>query len=225
MTYIRQSKINTLVLAKYFQIAQTDRAAMWDGGVVDFFAKKIGRQRILMALNSSAESDYLSVYTDEDGDSVYQITAAGYAVIEEMYLTNQSQIRHFVDTDFEAFLSSDFDENDNDQSTQNAVPASDRFVSIGDNLPGYQEILATVESASETIRASNSLAAEERSWLRVHIDLGLELLRRGGTALRSALRSLIFEPLKAALKETSEENLRAAVRAALEALKTFLGIQ
>ncbi len=224
MTYIKQSLINTIILAKLFQLAQTDQADIWDGALVKFFAKRIGKQRVEMALSTAIEKQYATRIV-EDGEYLYSITAAGYTLIEDMYLDDKNKIRELVDCDFSVFLSADAGISDGSADSELHVPAADRFVSIGDNMPGYQEVMATIESASETVRSSNVLPAEERSWIHIHVELGLSLLRKGGTVLRSALHSLVVEPLKAALKDSSEDGLKAVIRAALEALKTFFGIQ
>ena len=175
-----------------------------------------------MALDSAKKSDHVDSFFDENSNRIFSITPLGYRVIEEMYLNTSPILRRMIDDNFEAFLGDD--QKNEPEPLNDLVPASDRFVRIGDNMPGYTEVITNVEQASEAIRGSNELPAESRSWVKVHLDLGVELLRKGGTTLRSALNSLIIEPLKAALAETSEEGIKRILKAALTALKAFLGI-
>ena len=218
--YLKQGVVNTIILSKLFQLAQTDKPEIAEAALENFFRPYIGIQRVKLAISSAYDKDFIED-VGPGAEYVYVITSAGYRVIEEMYLKEDSATRKMIDEGFEQYFEAKASSLD---STERDIPASDRMVTIGDNLPGYSEVLENVEAAQEAIRADNTITADERSWVRVHLDLGLQLLRKGGTALKSALEALLVEPLKDALKETSADQIKLILKAALQALKTFLGI-
>jgi hypothetical protein len=106
-----------------------------------------------------------------------------------------------------------------------AIPSADGFVTINHNSAAYVEAEASIVEADEALRGDNEFEdGEQRSWIRVHIETGLALLKRGGPVLRAAIISLIVEPLKAALKATTNENVKKLVGLALSALLKWLGL-
>jgi hypothetical protein len=103
------------------------------------------------------------------------------------------------------------------------VPASDRIVTINHNQPEYSVMAETIESANEFIRVSNAFPVEEKGWIKKHIELGLELLKQPRTYLY-ALIALILKPLYAAYAIVAEDAAKAAILAAIDAVKMFFGI-
>ncbi|MBS0479440.1 MAG: hypothetical protein JSR79_09085 [Proteobacteria bacterium] len=175
-----------------------------------------------MALESLKTSKYVKDYYPQATDYFYGLTPTGYTKAEEFYLANANgAVRTITEKGLDAFFSSFVEK---DETGETNVPASDRTVTLSDNMAGYNEIVETVQSADELIRGANDIEADERSWIRVHLDLGIVLLKKGGKVLLSALRSLLFEPLEAALKESSHATLKTAITQALHALRTYLGI-
>lgn len=104
------------------------------------------------------------------------------------------------------------------------VPSSDGFVTVNHNSHEYEEVEKLVVQADEALRCDNEIQDDgQKSWIRIHIEAGLVLLRRGGPILRSALVALIVEPLKAAIKATANENVKSLISTALSAfLKWFI---
>lgn len=222
-TYRQQKSVNTIVLGYFFLIAQSDVEVVTQDQLVDAFRGYLGAVRVRMALDTLKSSNYVKDQMPTADDYNYGLTSTGYAKAEELYLKNpRGAIRTIAEKGLEAFFSS-FVEKD-DESGDSNVPASDRMVTISDNMAGYGEIISTVEAADEAVRGANDLQADERSWIRVHVSLGITLLKKGGKVLYSALKSLLFEPLEAALKESSQDGVKAAVTHALQALRTYLGI-
>jgi len=221
INYIKQGALNTIVLGKLFQAAQTDKPAISEDELVEYFAKWVGAQRVRLAISSAHDREYIQDVGD-GGDYIFVISSAGYKLIEEMYLKEGSPTQRLIDDGFEKYFESIA--SNEEESTNSSIPASDRMVQIGDNLPGYGEVLENVEAVDVAIRGDNSMAADERSWIRIHLDAGLTLLKKGGQVLKSALDALLVEPIKEALKESSTEHIKKILQAALTAIKTYLGI-
>lgn len=105
---------------------------------------------------------------------------------------------------------------------ENEIPTSDGFVTIDHNSQTYTEVSNSLEDASEEIRGSNSLDPEKKHWIKLHLDAGIDLLKKGPALLRSALRSLILQPLEAAFKEVGEEKAKSAIRLAITLIRQLL---
>lgn len=224
MKYLKQTSVNTLVLAQFFDLAQTEGPGYTEKDMAELFRPWVSSHRISMAISAAQDAGYVEDIDPANPDYVYAITRQGYKKAEELYLSEKSNFRRFLEGGIPAYFAK-LESDGPDQVEADQVPASDRFVQLGDNLPGYGEVASTVEAADEAVRSSNQIGAEEKSWIRVHLKLGIDLLRTGGNALRSALSSLLVEPLKAALKEASEEGVKAAIKVALKAIKTYLGVE
>ena len=223
MKYIKQGSVNSIVLAYFFAKAQTEDFTLTEDHLISDFAGKIGTIRIQMALEQLKDSDYVEDVEPSNSDYVFALSKEGYSRAEKFYLENDKGIvRQIVDLGLDAYLQ--LREEEADSGTEADIPASDRLVTVSDNMAGYGEIIGSMESADEVIRGANDLDAEERSWIRIHLELGIALLKKGGKVLHSALKSLLLEPLEAALKDSSQDNLRKAVEVALKALRTYLGI-
>lgn len=95
------------------------------------------------------------------------------------------------------------------------VPSSDGFVTLKHNSEVAKELERVVAEADESIRSSNSIDEADRAWIRDHLDAALGLIKRGGEVLKTALRSLVVEPLRAALKKVSEDGAKALIIAAV----------
>ncbi|MBY0285286.1 MAG: hypothetical protein K2W81_15155 [Sphingomonas sp.] len=96
-----------------------------------------------------------------------------------------------------------------------SVPTAGAFVTVHHNSEQAAEIISVVEAADEGVRTSNAIEEEQRGWIRIHLAAGRELITKGGALLKSALKSLILEPLKAALNSVTEEHAKTAIMAAI----------
>ncbi|KRC81933.1 hypothetical protein [Sphingomonas sp. Root241] len=106
-----------------------------------------------------------------------------------------------------------------------AIPSADGFVTVNHNSAAYIEAEASIVEADDALRGDNEFEDDEqRSWIRIHIETGIGLLKRGGPVLRAALIALIVEPLKAALKATTSEKVKTLVGVALAAFLKWLGL-
>lgn len=106
-----------------------------------------------------------------------------------------------------------------------SVPSADGFVTVNHNSAAYIEAETSIVAADEALRGDNEFEdIEQRGWIRTHVETGLSLLKRGGPVLRAAVISLIVEPLKAALKATTNEKVKQLVGLALTALLKWLGL-
>ena len=105
-----------------------------------------------------------------------------------------------------------------------SVPSADGFVTIDHNSPPINDAELSLIAADEAIRSDNEFDSEHRNWIRSHLEAGIALLRRGGPVLRSALISLIVEPLKAAAKVAANDHAKSLINAAIVAIRSILGI-
>lgn len=110
-----------------------------------------------------------------------------------------------------------------DASDFDKVPASNRLVTIDHNSKEYKGLVEQTELASESIRTSNSIQEEKRSWIRDHLDAGLELIKKH-KVLTGAISALLLEPLLDAYHSVTEEPAKAAILSAIELIKSFFGI-
>lgn len=123
-----------------------------------------------------------------------------------------------------------FDDEPSDNALPSAVeqaleaPASDRVVTYDHNAPQTKEVLELTEQANEAIRGSNSLESEERGWIREHIAAGVDFIRRHKKVLTGAVEALLIKPLRAAYEAIAEEPAKAAIMAAIKAIKTMFGL-
>jgi hypothetical protein len=228
--YIKQGLVNTVVLAYFFASAQGASASATEDSVVDALSKHVGERRIRLAVQKLISSQYIEDTNESQDEYIYAITADGYAKAEGFFLKPEPSavkdiLEKGVDQFFVDYLSKNASELDSSsENDPSEVPASDRVVTVSDNMAGFGELISTLDEADERIRASNDLPAEEKNWIRNHFEAGLALLRKGGTILQSALKSLLLEPLETAMKESSEDGLRKVLAAALHAIRTYLGI-
>ena len=103
------------------------------------------------------------------------------------------------------------------------IPASNRLVTIDHNSKEYEGLVKQTELASENIRTSNSIEEEKRSWIRDHLQVGLELIKKH-KVLTAAISALLLEPLLDAYHSITEEPAKAAILSAIELIKSFFGI-
>lgn len=220
--YIEQKSVNTIVLMYFFNLAQADDALPTDVQVIKYFNGKIGKIRMQMAFEYLVKVGYVKDVSPNDA-YIYQITNEGYARAEELFLKPDGNVQKLIEVGFDAYFDR-LKSTENLHNDEEQIPAADRYVTLSDNMAGYDEVVGTVEQAIENIRGANDLAAEEKSWIKIHVELGFELIKKGGKVLISAIRSLIIEPLQEAMKESSQEGMRIALSAALKAIKTYFGI-
>ncbi|MES3085212.1 hypothetical protein [Sphingomonas faeni] len=119
-------------------------------------------------------------------------------------------------------LWSDIDQGVDESEDVRVIPSADGFVTVNHNDESYKAVEEAVVEADEALRSDNELQVEERSWIRVHLEAGISLLRSGGPILRSALVALIIEPLKAAMKAAASEKVKALVGIAIKNLMIWL---
>lgn len=104
------------------------------------------------------------------------------------------------------------------------VRASDRVVSFDHNSREAEDVIEFTEAASEAIRGSNSLEEEQRGWIREHLSAGVEFIRKHKKMLAGAAEALLLKPLRAAYEAVAEEPAKAAILAAIKAIKTMFGL-
>lgn len=109
---------------------------------------------------------------------------------------------------------------DNQQSD---IPAADRLVRIDHNSKQYEDVVQKTEEASESIRSSNSIDEERRSWIRVHLSAGLEFIKNH-TILTAAASALLLKPLLNAYEAVTEEPAKQAILAAIDAVRALFGL-
>lgn len=95
------------------------------------------------------------------------------------------------------------------------VPSADGFVTLEHNSDVANELERVTTEADEAIRASNSIEESDRTWIRAHLATAVGLIKRGGAILKNALRSLVVDPLRAALKKVAEEGAKGLIVAAI----------
>lgn len=221
--YVEQKSVNTIVMAYLFSVAQTEDGSVPEDRLYEAFKGRIGSLRVKMAIEQLKEDKFIRDMLAHHPDYVWGLTPEGYIKAEEFYLGSpEGIVRTIADIGLDKYFEDRIERQKDGNEIE--IPAADRYVTISDNMPGYGEIVATVEGADEALRGTNDLDANERSWIRLHIEAGLTLLRRGGKVLQSALKSLLLEPLETALKETTQENVKKAIEIALKAIRTYLGI-
>ena len=105
-----------------------------------------------------------------------------------------------------------------------AVPSADGFVDLNHNEKPIHDAEILILAADDAIRSDNEFDAEERSWIRSHLEAGIALLKRRGPILKGALISLIIEPLKAAAKVAVNDHAKSLIEAAIAAIRLILGL-
>ncbi|MBT2187716.1 hypothetical protein [Sphingobium nicotianae] len=222
MNYISQQSLRAYVIAYLFAAAQSDRAGRDVEEIEKSLKKSPGNRRIQLAIDSLI-SDEIAEDIGSGNFYEYALTAEGYDTAEKSYLSEQSDgFKRTVDLLVERLTSSEVDR-EGVIVSESSVPASDRFVELGHNTPGYQETVEAVESALDSIRQSNSLDPEDRPWIQSNLTIGLGALKKGGRLLVEGLRAFTIEPLKAALSSVGEEKLKVAISLAISALKKYFG--
>lgn len=103
------------------------------------------------------------------------------------------------------------------------APASDRIVEIDHNSPAVQTARDGVATALRRIEDSNSFARSRNDWVTPHIGLGLQLLKQK-RVVATAITALLLQPLYAAYSIIAEDAARAAILAAIEAIKAAFGL-
>ncbi len=109
-------------------------------------------------------------------------------------------------------------------SSDGYAPGSDRIVTFDHNDPQTKSVLSLAEQADEIIRGSNSLDEEQRGWIREHIRAGIDFIKNHKKMLAGAASALLLKPLLAAYEAVAEEPAKAAILAAIEAVKSMFGI-
>lgn len=103
------------------------------------------------------------------------------------------------------------------------IPASDRIVSVNHNSAEYRNLVEQTTVANEAIRTSNTIGEEDRGWIRDHISLGFELLKKPKILL-GAVTVLLLGPLQNAYDAVTEEPARQAILTAINLIRAFFGI-
>lgn len=104
-----------------------------------------------------------------------------------------------------------------------SVPASDRLVAIDHNSREFTEVVELTDAASESIRSSNSIDEDKRSWIRDHISAGIALIKKH-KVLTSAISALLLTPLMNAYEAVAEEPAKEAILLAINTIRAFFGI-
>lgn len=225
MSYVSQQTLRATLLAYLFAAAQSERAGRDVSEMKKIFKFPIGDRRIQIAIDDLESDELVEDIGDRDSYE-YALTAEGYDSAERAYLDPESQnFKSISDQLIEKLRSSSSTDSIIVMSEEeNRIPASDRFVEVGHNTPGYHEVVSSVEVAAESIRQSNTLSAEERSWIQSNLDIAISALRKGGKLLVEGIKTFALEPLKAALANVSEEKLKSAISLAILSLRNFLGL-
>ncbi|MBV2147151.1 hypothetical protein KRZ98_02455 [Sphingobium sp. AS12] len=101
--------------------------------------------------------------------------------------------------------------------------ASDRLVAIDHNSRAFAEVVELTDAASESIRSSNSIDEDKRSWIRDHIGAGIALIKKH-KVLASAVSALLLAPLMNAYEAVAEEPAKQAILLAINTIRAFFGI-
>lgn len=102
------------------------------------------------------------------------------------------------------------------------IPASDRHVILGDNLPRRTEIVSQIVIAEDAIRSSNKLEAGEKADAILSLSLGRNLIEGSKRLTIGAIRYLILERIKKAFESIIEDVIKVALVAAFVAIATVL---
>lgn len=223
MKYLSQSMLKVMTLASLFAAAQTSTPGRNASQVAGYIKNPVGERRVSLSIEELLNDGLVEDIGETDW--VYALTATGYAYAEDLYLSeNQNNFKIAVDGLVAHFEGGNdpakLIETDDDQVQ---IPAADRFVHIGHNSAGYEDALEASKNAVEAIRQSNEIDPEERSWIVPNLQVGIEALKRGGNLLVSGLKTFLIEPLKAALKASSEERIKSLISIAISALKNLIG--
>lgn len=153
--YIQQSLVNTMVLSLLFRRAQTDEDEISEDRLFAAFSGKIGRTRIAIAVEALSSDKLIRDVNMFGGENEYVITGTGYKRAEEFYLSDfpNSVTKLIVDNGLDAVFDGRIIKA---MSTEEAVPASDRFVERNDNQDkaddvgkGLQELEAQIKETNE----------------------------------------------------------------------------
>lgn len=104
---------------------------------------------------------------------------------------------------------------------ESVVPASDRLVTIGDNVRTSTATEA-IELTLEKIDVSNTLGSEEKDLFRTTLELGVKLLKQPKAYL-VAISGLLLKPLYDAYSSVIEETSKPAIQSAIDAVLAILG--
>ena len=105
-----------------------------------------------------------------------------------------------------------------DAISKKLAPASDRFVSIGDNSSLAVQISNGVKDIEDQISSSNELDPEEKSDTLISLGLARKLFDNSTRVLVGAFRYLVVERLKKAFEKTIEDAFRLSILAILSTL-------
>jgi hypothetical protein len=102
------------------------------------------------------------------------------------------------------------------------IPASDRVVAIGDNLPKRSDIVAQISNAEEAIRSSNEMDADDKADAILSLSLGRKLIEGCKRVVVGVVRYLILDRIKKAFERTIEDVFRVALVAAFVTIGTII---
>jgi hypothetical protein len=102
------------------------------------------------------------------------------------------------------------------------IPASDREVSFGDNLPKRSEMLSEIHAAEALIRSSNEMDEDDKADAVLSLGLGAKLIRESKRLVVGAVRYLVLDRLKKAFEGVIEDAFKLVLIAAFVTIGTIL---
>lgn len=216
-------------MAYLFAAAQTEKPSKTVRDMAASVGSGIGTRRLQMAVDKlENDDDMVEDISSSNSIYAYALTSTGYDYAEKSYLAPDStNFKSLVDALLERIndKTPDTDRGKSDFELLGvAVPSADRFVEIGHNSAGYDQTLQAIESAAEVIRQSNTIDADERSWIQSNLTVAISAMKTGGKILKQGISTFALEPLKAALNGVTEEKLKSIIAVAIAAVKSYFGL-